>query len=143
MSTSKHTFQTFTKEAARAEWLQINGNSNQSNDLTSALPLAQKLPTSISDSRLDIVSNAAITNIITAIVSSVVSLIALSVMLIVFMRFVICPIRQVIDGLIATASGQGFDDQMYENRKDEFGELAHHFNGFVRSVHGFIEACRP
>ncbi|MDA8196861.1 MAG: methyl-accepting chemotaxis protein [Actinomycetota bacterium] len=125
--------------SSRATYLQINGNSNQSNDLTVALPLAASIQSTMSRARLSSIGSAAMTNILTAILVSFISICALGAMLIVFMRFVIRPIRGVIDGLIAVDEGKGIDGDMDESRNDEFGELARHFNAFVHTVQSFIE----
>lgn len=43
-----------------------------------------------------------------------------------------------IGGLVATASGQVFDNQMDKNQMDELGELDRRFTAFVNAVHSFI-----
>ncbi len=127
--------------AARASYLQINGNTNSSNDLTAQLPVIFREVTTIESSQLNGISSNQVEVLVIAIVFSLVVVGMFGAVGIGFRKLVIAPIGRLqgylsnlLDG--TSEAGAGLETE----RKDEFGALARVVQLFVETVAGVIGA---
>ncbi len=127
--------------SGKASYLQINGNTNSSNDLTAQLPVISKEVTALEASQLQGISSNQVEMLVVAVLISVVGMVLFGAMGVGFRRLVIAPIERLQGYLGHLLDGSTDGDSVLETeRKDEFGALARVVQLFVDTVSGVLGA---